>query len=131
MRERGRGGVGERGVDHGLDFVGGENLERGVEGGVGESVGVLRQEQRPGDAIGPAIVDDGLGDGGDVVVVETRQEGRPAMTGGSEGDALRGNGRVRMQRIVGGNKARNVDEGVGCGELAGGVGHVRVSLGWV
>ncbi len=37
-----------------------------------------------------AVLDDGLGDGGDVVVVEGGGEGAAAMAGGPEGDALSG-----------------------------------------
>ncbi len=44
--EGGRGGVAEVLVDHDLDVVGGEDFERGGEGGLGEGVGVLREEER-------------------------------------------------------------------------------------
>src|SRR5260370_18449731 len=68
--EGGGGGVGEVGVDHGLDAVGGEDLEGGGEGGFGEGVGVLGEEEGASGALLASVVADGLGDGGDVVVVE-------------------------------------------------------------
>ena len=70
VRERGRGRVGELVVDHDVDAIRREHLERGGKGRLGERVRVLRQEERAGDGLAAAIVDDGLGDGGDVVVVE-------------------------------------------------------------
>ena len=93
--ERGGGGVGEVVVDDGFDVVGGEDFEGGGEGGLGEGVGVLREEERAGDVFGGAVLDDGLGDGGDVVVVEGGGEGAAAMAGGAEGDALGGDRRGR------------------------------------
>ena len=75
-----------------------------------------------------AVLDDGLGDGGDVVVVEGGVEGGAAMAGGAEGDALGGVGGVGMEIVVGGDEAGDVDEGVGRGELAGGVGHFEGRL---
>ena len=43
--EGGGGGVAEVFVDHDFDVVGGEDLEGGGEGGLGEGVGVLREEE--------------------------------------------------------------------------------------
>ena len=65
-----------------------------------------------------AVLDDGLGDGGDVVVVEGWREGAAAMAGGSEGDALGGIGGVGVEGVVGGDEAREVDQIFGKGELA-------------
>jgi hypothetical protein len=84
---------------------------------------------KAGDAIGAAVVDDGLRDGGDVVVVERGVEGAAAVAGGSEGDALGGNGGVGVQGVKGGEQARGVEEILREGVLAGGIcGHVP-SLG--
>ena len=47
------------------------------------------------------------------------------MAGGSEGDALGGDGWVGAERVVGGDEAGNVDESGGKGELAGGVYGLR------
>ena len=49
-------------------------------------------------------------------------EGAAAMAGGSEGDALGGDGGVGVEGVVGGDEAGDVDEGVGEGWLAGRVG---------
>ncbi len=70
VREGGGGGVAEVVVDEGFDVVGGEDLEGGGEGGLGEGVGVFGEEEGAGGVLGGAVFDDGLGDGGDVVVVE-------------------------------------------------------------
>lgn len=75
-----RGGcIAEMLVDHDLDAVGGEDLERGGEGGLGEGVGVFGEEERAEGVLGGAVLDDGLGDGGDVIVVKGRAEGAAAM----------------------------------------------------
>jgi hypothetical protein len=95
--EGGGGGVGQLVVDQHFDAVGGEDFERGGEGGLGEGVGILREEQGAGDGLSAAIVDDGLADGGDVVLVEAGVERAAAMAGGAEGDALRGVGGVGVQ----------------------------------
>ncbi len=110
VREGGGGGVGELVVDHGVDVVGGEDFEGGGEGGFGEGVGVLGEEEWAGDVLLLAVVDDGLGDGGDVGVVEGCLEGAAAVAGGSEGDALGGDGGVGAQGVVGGDEAGDVDE---------------------
>ncbi len=122
MGERGGWGVGEVGVDHDFDVVGGEDFEGGGEGGLGEGVGVLREEEGARGVLVAAVVDDGLGDGGDVVVVEGGVEGAAAMSRGSEGYALGGDVCVGVKRVEGGDEAGDVDEGVGAGELAGLVG---------
>ena len=69
-----------------------------------------------------AVVADGLGDGGDVVFVEGGVEGAAAMAGGSEGDALGGDGGVGVERVVGGDETREVDQ---VGEEWGLAGLVR------
>ena len=93
--EDGGGGVAEVFVDDGFDVVGGEDFEGCDEGGFGEGVGVFGEEEGAGGVLGGAVLDDGLGDGGDVVVVEAGGEGAAAMTGGAEGDALGGDWRGR------------------------------------
>ncbi len=68
---------------------------------------------------GGAVLDDGLGDGGDVVVVEGGGEGAAAMAGGAEGDALGGDGGVGVEGVVGGDEAGDVDQIGEEGKLAG------------
>src|SRR6185437_13872945 len=83
VREDRGGSVAEVLVDHDLDAVGGEDLEGGSEGGFGEGVGVFGEEERPEDVLGGAVFDDGLGDGGDVIVIKGGAEGAAAMAGGA------------------------------------------------
>ena len=70
--DRGGGGVAVQRVHLRGDVVAGQHLERRVEGGAGEGVGVAADEQRPPDPLGGAVLDDGLGGRGDVVFVESR-----------------------------------------------------------
>ena len=77
-----------------------------------------------------AVVDDGLGDGGDVGVVERGLEGAAAMAGGSEGDALGGDCGVGAKGVVSGDEAGDVDEVGGEGWLAGGVGGLGAHAVW-
>ena len=51
------------------------------------------------------------------------------MSGGSEGDTLRGDGGVGMEGIVGGDEAGDVDQIFGQGWLAGLVGRLDWSAG--
>jgi hypothetical protein len=81
-----------------------------------------------------AVLDDGLGDGEDVLVVEAGGERRTAMAGGAEVDALRGNAGVGVVGIEGCDQAREIHEAVGGCEMAGGVeldvgGHGRKHTG--
>src|SRR5260370_42029400 len=64
--EGGGGGVGEVGVDHGLDAVGGEDLEGGGEGGLGGGGGVLGEGEGAGGVRGTAVGGQGGGAGGSV-----------------------------------------------------------------
>ena len=93
-----------------LHVVGDEHLERGGEGGLGQRVRVAADEQRAGDPGAGAVVADGLGGRGDVVVVERQPEGRAAVARRAEGDLLPGLGRVRVLRVVGGHQGGDVDE---------------------
>src|SRR5258708_30766226 len=95
-------------VDDGFDVVGGEDLEGGGEGGLGEGVSVFGEEEGAGGVLGGAVLDDGLGDGGDVVVVEAGGEGAAAMAGGAEGDALGRDVGVWMEGVVGGGEAGDI-----------------------
>ena len=83
---------------------------------------VLREEERAGGVLGGAVLDDGLRDGEDVRVVEAGVERGAAMAGGTEADALRGDAGVGVVGVEGGDQARDVDQAVGGGEMAGRVG---------
>ena len=86
-----------------------------------------RKERAGGALLWRPVLDDGLGDGGDVVVIESGVEGRTAMTAGAECDALGGVCRVGMQRVEGSHEPRQVDESVGRGMVTGGV-RLRIGL---
>src|SRR5262249_16780791 len=88
MREDGCRRVAELLIGHDLDVVGREDFDRGSEGGLRQGVRVSGEEERAEGVLGGAVLDDGLSDGGDVVVVEGGGEGAPTMSGGSEGYAL-------------------------------------------
>src|SRR5260370_22526050 len=90
-------------VDDGFDVVADEDLEGGGEGGLGEGVGVFGEEERAGGVLGGAVFNDGLGDSGDVVVVERGGEGTAAMAGGAEGDALSPSEHARRGPRLGGD----------------------------
>src|SRR5438270_10842678 len=97
-------------VDGGFDVVGGEGLEGGDEGGLGEGVGVFGEKEGAGGVLAGAVLDDGLRDGGDVVIVEGGGKGTAAMAGGAEGYALGGFGGLRMEGVIGSDEAGDVDE---------------------
>ncbi len=125
VREGGCGGVAVGGgrsllgaaacVDAGFHVVGGQDFKRGAEGGFREAVGVHGEEERAGVALAGAVLDDGLGDGEDVVLVEGGVEGGAAVAAGAEADFLVGVAGVGVQGVVGGQEAREVDEGVEAG----------------
>jgi hypothetical protein len=82
-------------------------------------VSVFGEEEGAGGVLGGAVLDDGLGDGGDVVVVEGGGEGAAAMAGGAEGDTLSRHGGVGVQGVVGGDEAGDIDQIFGQGRLSG------------
>ncbi|BBU23701.1 hypothetical protein MYXE_34910 [Mycobacterium xenopi] len=58
------------GVDHGDHVVGGEHLQSRHPRRLGKGMRVAAEEQRPGRALRGAVLDDGLGNGQDVGLVE-------------------------------------------------------------
>jgi hypothetical protein len=76
-------------VDERRHLGGGEHLEDGEERGLTQGVGVTAEEDRPADALVPAEVDDGGGDGSDVRLVEGPVEARTAVARGPEAHGLR------------------------------------------
>jgi hypothetical protein len=85
-------------------------------------VGVFGEEERAEGVLGGAILDDGLGDGGDVVVIKRGAEGAAAMSRCSKGHALGGDGGVGMERVEGRDEVGNIDQGGRIGEMAGLIG---------
>jgi hypothetical protein len=87
-RDRGSRRVAAGGIDTHVDTVCDEPSQRRPEGRIGECVRILADEQRPVDALARAVAAYRLGRGGDVGLVERAVEGRTAMAGGPERDAL-------------------------------------------
>jgi len=112
--ERRRRGVAAARVHQHAHVVGGQHLQRGDEGRLGQGVGVAADEQRAGDARPGPVVADRLRRGGDVVLVEGQPQRRPAVAGGAERHPLPGLVRVGVPGVVGGDERRHVDQ-VGSG----------------
>ena len=91
----GRGRVPVAGVDQHGHVVGGEHLERGGPGRLGEGVGVPADEQRAVVPLLGPVLADGLGGGQDVRLVEGGVEAGAAVAGGAEHHLL---GRARPDR---------------------------------
>ena len=124
VAHRGGGGVAVLRVDEDAHVVGDEHLDRARPRRLGEPVGVAPEEQRPVEALLTAVVDDRLGRGEDVVLVEGRLQARPAMSRGAEDDLLVDVLRVGPERVVRGDEVGDVDEVAGlCGLSCAGVGH--------
>src|SRR5699024_4557138 len=118
----GRGRVAVQRIGLRGDVVRGQHLERRVEGGAGQRMGVPADEQRALDPLCRAVLDDRLGGRGDVVLVEGHVERGAAVPGGAEGEGLVGVGRVRVVVVV-----RGADRGHGYqGLQQGHIGYTRV-----
>jgi hypothetical protein len=88
-------------------------------------VRVFAYVERPGDALGCAVLDDRLGRRGDVRIIERRIQARSAMSRGAEHDLLVGIAGVRYEVVIGADDCVDVDEIFGECRLAG----ARVSHG--
>ena len=102
------------GLDHRLHPVGGEHLERVALRRTRERMGILAEKQRTVDALRGAIVADRLGDGEDVVAVETAVQRAAAMAAGAEAHPLGGILHIRFALAVVALKRIDVDQAV-CG----------------
>src|SRR5262249_13126957 len=86
---------------------------------------VTADEQRPGDAVGGAVLDDGLGDGQNVSLVERAVERRAAVTRGAERHLLGGVVGIGLNRVIRGHQMGQIDKVFGLGRLTGSrLGHV-------
>ena len=74
MRDRGSGRVPIIPVDHGLDAIRRENLQRGREGLIGQCMRVLADEKWARDAMAAAVRANGLSDRQNVRLVERATE---------------------------------------------------------
>ena len=112
----GRGGrVAVAVVDEHGHVVGGEHLERGGPGRLGEPVGVAADEQRSVVPLLAAVVADRLGGGQDVGLVERGLQAGAAVAAGAERDLLVDVLGVRHPGVVGGDEVGDVDEVAGLG----------------
>src|SRR5699024_4078160 len=82
----GRGRVAVQRIDLRGDVVRGQHLERRVEGGTGQRMGVPADEQGALDPLRRTVLDDRLRGRCDVVLVEGHIERGAAVPGGAEGD---------------------------------------------
>ena len=126
--QRGRRRVPVPAVHQHGDLVGRQDLQRGHERGLGQAVGVPAEEQRAGGARPGPVVTDGLGGGGDVILVERGTQRRAAVSRRAEADLLLGDRRIRMQRVVGRDQFGHVHQVRLAGQLAGPLVHPQRQL---
>lgn len=119
VRDGGGGRVAVVAVDQDGGTVGGQHLHGRDPGGFGQRVGVGPEEHGPVGALPLPVVADGLGGGGDVVLVERRRERRSAVPRGSEGHTLAGLGRVRVDGVIGRHQPCHVHQVSGLRRLTG------------
>ncbi len=97
-------------VDADVDAVGDQHLQRGPEGGLAQRVRVTTHEERSGVSLLSAVPADGSAGGDDVRLVEGRRQGRSAVPGGAEGDALGWLLGIGHAGVVGIGQSVQVDE---------------------
>ncbi|MPM84089.1 hypothetical protein SDC9_131160 [bioreactor metagenome] len=93
-----------------IDAVGDQHLDRRPPCGQGQCMGVLAEVERADESLFGAVLDDRLGDRGDVGIVERPVETRATMTRGAEDDLLVGIRRVGDDVVIGGEDVVDVDE---------------------
>jgi len=86
---------------------------------------VNSEEERPPNLLLFAVIADRLRDCQNVPFIECAVEGRPAMAGRTEHDALSFLIRIGPQRVVSGHKFRNVYQDRGVSRLSGGRIHLH------
>ena len=111
-------------VDHHLDAVGGEHLERARQRRLGQRMGVDADEQRPVDAGLVPMVADRLADRQDMRLVEGVIERRAAMPGSAERHPLRRHRRIGPAGEIGRHQLRDVRQH----RLRGGLACRRIDL---
>ncbi len=111
--------VAQAALDDDAHAIGGKDLDGRGQRRLRQGVGVHPGVERAVDAPPGAVVGDGLGDGGDVVVVEAAGRRCAAVARGAEADPLERVGRVGVGGVIGRDEARDVDESFAWGRLAG------------
>ena len=112
---------------HHLDVVGRKHFQRAGKCRLGQRVSVHSQEERPVNLLQLAVVANRLSDCEDVPLIERPVEGRAAMTGRAEDDALARVARIGPQRVVGRDEFRNIHQDGGISRLSGGGIHFHLS----
>ena len=110
-------------VDQHAHVVGGEHSKGRRLRWAGEPVGVLADEERAGDALARAVLDDRLRDRRDVRLGERRVERRPAVAARAEHHLLVGVRDIRNLAEIGLHEFVDVDEVVRLGGGSGARGH--------
>src|SRR4029079_9529168 len=106
-------------IDHDVNVVGREHLERTGVRRYRERVGVDAEEDGTVDPLLSAVLADRLRDGEDVGRVEGVVARRAAVAGSTEGDAFLATARVGLVRVVGRDEAWDIGEHRGLGKLTG------------
>ena len=121
----------ERLVEAGFDgyAIGGKDLEGGGPGWLTECMWIPTDEERATDSDGCSVVADGLSGRRDVVLIECAIESGAPMARGAEGHLLADLCRVRVELVVRRDQSRDIDEVIGCGQLAGARVHREASDG--
>jgi len=119
VRDDRRGRENVIGLDHHVDFVRRENLDRSVDRGPRQRMAVHADVQGAVVALALAVLGNGLRNGGDMVVIEAAGERLAAVAGGAERHRMGRIPRLRMQIIIGCKQLVHINKGF-CGRrLAG------------
>src|SRR5271166_5594118 len=110
MRNYRGGGVTIGRIDHHIDAVPRQHFERTFESRFRERMRIETDVKRTVDALLFAVKTDRLRYREDMPFVERVVERTAAMPGGSERDALRGDGWIRLPGVVGRHQLVNIDE---------------------
>jgi hypothetical protein len=119
VRDRGGGGGAESTLQHQLDPVGRQHLDRTPHRRLGKGVSIGTEEERPVDPLDRAVLGDRLGDREDVRLVERAQQRAAAVAGGAERDPLPRGLRVGAFGVVGGDQTRHIDQQLSGRRLTG------------
>jgi hypothetical protein len=96
--------------DSDLDAVGRQYFESAAMSRLGQCVRVAPEIEGPIDALLAAVVADGLADGQNMSLVEGMIQRGAAVARGTEDDLMGRLLRIGLQRIVGADQARYVDQ---------------------
>ena len=101
-----------------------QHLKHGSKSGSRQCVGISPDKDWPGNSLIHPILDDCLGDSGNMVFVERASERGASMAGGAKNDSVQRIAWVRLQLVIGGDKRIHIDKVGVRGELTGALMHV-------